>query len=70
MFVNMMGNLALLFRAVGCIFGELLNNSPLFPVSVIFFRVFFILANFYQLLTHFCFRVKMTLNNYVAFCVY
>ena len=40
MFVNMMGNLALLFRAVGCIFGELLNNSPLFPVSVIFFRVF------------------------------
>lgn len=21
------------FRAVGCIFGELLNNSPLFPVS-------------------------------------
>lgn len=22
------------FRAVGCIFGELLNNSPLFPVSV------------------------------------
>lgn len=22
-----------IFRAVGCIFGELLNNSPLFPVS-------------------------------------
>ena len=21
-------------RAVGCIFGELLNNSPLFPVSI------------------------------------
>jgi len=22
-----------MYRAVGCIFGELLNNSPLFPVS-------------------------------------
>ena len=22
------------YRAVGCIFGELLNNSPLFPVSI------------------------------------
>lgn len=22
-------------RAVGCIFGELLNNSPLFPVSIL-----------------------------------
>ena len=24
-------------RAVGCIFGELLNNSPLFPVSTVEF---------------------------------
>ena len=27
------------FRAVGCIFGELLNNSPLFPVSIITLEV-------------------------------
>ncbi len=26
-------------RAVGCIFGELLNNSPLFPVNIIHFAV-------------------------------
>lgn len=26
-------------RAVGCIFGELLNNSPLFPVSTPFLSV-------------------------------
>ena len=30
LFVNFIS----IFRAVGCIFGELLNNSPLFPVSV------------------------------------
>ena len=28
-------NITLLCRAVGCIFGELLNNSPLFPVSIL-----------------------------------
>lgn len=27
--------LLFLCRAVGCIFGELLNNSPLFPVSIL-----------------------------------
>ena len=28
-------NITLICRAVGCIFGELLNNSPLFPVSIL-----------------------------------
>ena len=37
MLCDMLGVVKLCFvcRAVGCIFGELLNNSPLFPVSML-----------------------------------
>ena len=37
MFCEILGVVKLRFvcRAVGCIFGELLNNSPLFPVSML-----------------------------------
>jgi cell cycle related kinase len=51
-----LGNLGLFFRAVGCIFGDLLNNSPLFPVSVIFFYISFDISKLFPApywLTHF-----------------
>ena len=37
MLCDMLGVVKLCFvcRAVGCIFGELLNDSPLFPVSML-----------------------------------
>lgn len=43
------------FRAVGCILGELLNNSPLFPVSyTVFYNIVFFAENYYGATEQLC----------------